>query len=103
MESLAPEVEPFRIHTTIVNPGFFSTELLTKESTNYATPAIEDYAERNATQRAFGDGQNGQQSGDPAKLARAQLTIADREHPPRRFIAGAEAIAHQGATPNLRS
>ena len=36
MESLAPEVEPFGIHTTIVNPGFFRTELLTKESTNYA-------------------------------------------------------------------
>ena len=37
MESLAPEVEPFGIHTTIVNPGFFRTELLTNESTNYAT------------------------------------------------------------------
>ncbi len=36
MESLAPEVEPFGIHTTVVNPGFFRTELLTKESTNYA-------------------------------------------------------------------
>ena len=45
MESLAPEVEPFGIHTTIVNPGFFRTELLTKESTNYATPSIADYAE----------------------------------------------------------
>ena len=49
MESLAPEVEPFGIHTTIVNPGFFRTELLTKESTNYATPSIEHYAERNVT------------------------------------------------------
>ena len=36
MESLAAEVEPFGIHTTIVNPGFFRTELLTDESTNYA-------------------------------------------------------------------
>ena len=36
MESLAPEVEPFGIHATVVNPGFFRTELLTKESTNYA-------------------------------------------------------------------
>ena len=39
MESLAPEVEPFGIHTTIVNPGFFRTELLTKESTTYAAPS----------------------------------------------------------------
>ena len=93
MESLAPEVEPFGIHTTIVNPGFFRTELLTKESTNYAEPAIEGYAERNAIQREFWESQNGQQAGDPAKLAQALLTIADEEQPPRRFIAGADAIA----------
>ena len=92
MESLAPEVEPFGIHTTIVNPGFFRTELLTKESTNYAQPSIEDYAQRNAAQHEFWEGQNGQQSGDPAKLAQALLTIAGEEQPPRRFIAGADAI-----------
>jgi len=93
MESLAPEVEPFGIHTTIVNPGFFRTELLTDESTNYATPSIEDFAERNASQREFWEGQNGRQAGDPAKLARALVTIADEQQPPRRFIAGADAIA----------
>jgi NAD(P)-dependent dehydrogenase (short-subunit alcohol dehydrogenase family) len=93
MESLAPEVEPFGIHTTIVNPGFFRTELLTKESTNYATPSIKDYAERNAAQRVWWESQNGKQSGDPAKLAQALLTIVDEKQPPRRFIAGADAIA----------
>jgi NAD(P)-dependent dehydrogenase (short-subunit alcohol dehydrogenase family) len=93
MESLAPEVESFGIHTTIVNPGFFRTELLTKESTNYAQPSIEDYAERNAAQREFWEGQNGQQTGDPAKLAQALLRIVGEEQPPRRFIAGADAIA----------
>ncbi len=92
MESLAAEIEPFGIDTTIVNPGFFRTELLTKESTNYATPFIEDYAERNAFQREFWDGQNGRQPGDPAKLAHALLTIVAQERPPRRFIAGADAI-----------
>src|SRR5438309_5939008 len=93
MESLAPEVEPFGIHTTIVNPGFFRTELLSKESTNYATPSIADYAERNAAQHEFWESQNGHQLGDPIKLAQALLTIADEEQPPRRFIAGADAIA----------
>ena len=93
MESLAPEVEPFGIHVTVVNPGFFRTELLTKESTNYAEASIEDYAERNAAQREFWDGMNGTQGGDPAKLAQALLTIADQERPPLRFIAGADAIA----------
>jgi len=93
MESLAPEVEPFGIHTTIVNPGFFRTELLTNESTNYATASIEDYAQRNAAQREFWESQNGQHPGDPAKLAQALLTLANQDQPPRRFIAGADAIA----------
>ena len=93
MESLAPEVEPFGIHVTVVNPGFFRTELLTKESTNYATPSIDDYAERNAAQREFWEGMNGKQQGDPAKLAQALLTIAAEEEPPLRFIGGADALA----------
>ena len=93
MEALQPEVAPFGINTTIVNPGFFRTELLTQESTSYAEPSIEDYAERHAARRAWYEAQHGQQSGDPAKLAQALLTIASQAPPPRRFIAGADAIA----------
>src|SRR6266568_2175190 len=93
MESLQPEVAPFGITTTIVNPGFFRTELLTDESTTYAAPSIEDYAERTAQQLAWWKAQNGQQSGDPAKLAQAPITITNEAQPPRRFIAGADAIA----------
>jgi NAD(P)-dependent dehydrogenase (short-subunit alcohol dehydrogenase family) len=92
MESLQPEVAPFGIHTTIVNPGFFRTELLTKESTSYAEPSFEDYAERNAAQREWWEAQSGKQPGDPTKLGHALVTIASQEQPPRRFIAGADAI-----------
>jgi NAD(P)-dependent dehydrogenase (short-subunit alcohol dehydrogenase family) len=97
MESLAPEIAPFGIHTTVVNPGFFRTELLTQESTNYAPGTIEDYAERNAAIREFYASMNGKQPGDPAKLARVLLTIAELEQPPFRFIAGADAIAQAEA------
>jgi NAD(P)-dependent dehydrogenase (short-subunit alcohol dehydrogenase family) len=97
MESLAAEVEPFGIHTTVVNPGFFRTELLTKESTNYAPASIDDYAERNAAMREFFENMNGKQSGDPAKLAQALLAIVDEQQPPFRFIAGADAIAQAEA------
>src|SRR5438094_2046586 len=93
MESLQPEVAPFGINTTIVNPGFFRTELLTQESTTYAEPSIEDYAERHAARREWYAAQHGRQSGDPAKLAQALIMIAGQEQPPRRFIAGADAIA----------
>jgi NAD(P)-dependent dehydrogenase (short-subunit alcohol dehydrogenase family) len=93
MEALHAEVAPFGITTTIVNPGFFRTELLTEESTQYAETSIEDYAERTAAQQAFWRSQNGKQGGDPAALAKALITIASAEPPPRRFIAGADAIA----------
>ena len=93
MEALQAEVAPFGINTTIVNPGFFRTALLTQESTSYAEPSIADYAERHAARHKWYEAQNGQQSGDPAKLAQALLTIASQQPPPRRFIAGADAIS----------
>jgi NAD(P)-dependent dehydrogenase (short-subunit alcohol dehydrogenase family) len=40
MESLRPEIAPFGIQVTTVNPGFFRTELLSPDSTNYAAPSI---------------------------------------------------------------
>jgi NAD(P)-dependent dehydrogenase (short-subunit alcohol dehydrogenase family) len=92
IESLAAEVAPFGIHTTIVNPGFFRTELLTSESTSYAESSIDDYAEGRAQQLEWWNAQNGKQGGDPAKLGRALVTIANDEQPPRRFLAGADAI-----------
>jgi NAD(P)-dependent dehydrogenase (short-subunit alcohol dehydrogenase family) len=92
MESLHAEVAPYGITTTIVNPGFFRTELLSPESTQYAELSIEDYAERTAAQKEFWKSQNGRQGGDPAKLAQALITIANEKQPPRRFIAGADAI-----------
>ncbi len=93
MESLQCEVAAFGINTTIVNPGFFRTELLTEQSTNYAEPSIADYDERRGPLVEYWKSQNGRQSGDPAKLARALVTIAAQSPPPRRFIAGADAIA----------
>src|SRR5688572_30463360 len=93
MESLQAEVAPFGINTTIVNPGFFRTELLTEQSTNYAEASIADYDERRGPLVDYWKAQNGQQSGDPAKLARALIEIVHQDPPPRRFIAGADAIA----------
>jgi NAD(P)-dependent dehydrogenase (short-subunit alcohol dehydrogenase family) len=92
MEALQTEVGPFGIETMIVNAGFFRTELLTEQSTNYAETSIEDYYERRTAQIAFWKSQNGKQGGDPAKLARALITLTDQDELPRRFLAGADAI-----------
>jgi NAD(P)-dependent dehydrogenase (short-subunit alcohol dehydrogenase family) len=92
MRSLLVEVAPFGIAAITVNPGFFRTELLTEESTNFAEHHLADYDERRTTQEQFYQGYNGQQSGDPVKLAQALLTISDAAKPPRRFLAGADML-----------
>lgn len=91
-ESLAPEIAPFGIRTMIVEPGFFRTELLTPESTSYAASTIEDYAERTEQTVTAWKGMNGQQGGDPAKLADALIRLAGMDEPPLRFAAGADAV-----------
>jgi NAD(P)-dependent dehydrogenase (short-subunit alcohol dehydrogenase family) len=93
MESLAPEVAPFGIRTMLVEPGFFRTELLTPESTKYAESTITDYAERTQQIVAVWKSMNGQQGGDPAKLAEALVHLAAQDEPPLRFPAGADAVA----------
>jgi NAD(P)-dependent dehydrogenase (short-subunit alcohol dehydrogenase family) len=93
MESLTPEVEPFGIHTMLVEPGFFRTELLTPASTNYAEPSIADYAERTRQTVVAWNGMDGKQGGDPAKLAAALLTVIEQENPPLRWVAGEDAVA----------
>lgn len=92
MESLTPEVAPFGIHTMLVEPGFFRTELLTPESTSYARSTIDDYAERTETTVAGWKSMNGKQGGDPAKLAAALIQLAAQDQQPMRFPAGADAV-----------
>ncbi|HEX6757347.1 MAG TPA: SDR family oxidoreductase [Propionibacteriaceae bacterium] len=93
MESLTPEVAPFGIRTMLVEPGFFRTQLLSPESTKYAESSIEDYAERTEQTVAAWKSMNGQQGGDPAKLALTLVQLAGQDEPPLRFAAGADAIA----------
>jgi len=92
IESLAPEVAPFGIHTMVVEPGFFRTDLLTPESTKYAEPSIEDYATRTTQTVANWNSMNGKQGGDPAKLAEALVRLASQDEPPVRWVAGADAV-----------
>jgi NAD(P)-dependent dehydrogenase (short-subunit alcohol dehydrogenase family) len=92
IESLTPEVAPFGIRTMLVEPGFFRTDLLTPESTNYAEPSIDDYAERTKQTVTTWNGMNGRQGGDPAKLAAALVQLVGQDAPPLRWAAGADAV-----------
>ena len=92
MESLAPELEPFGIRTMLVEPGFFRTQLLSADSTTYAVPSIDDYADRTRDTVAALRGIDGNQGGDPAKLANALVHLAGLDDPPIRFVGGADAV-----------
>jgi NAD(P)-dependent dehydrogenase (short-subunit alcohol dehydrogenase family) len=92
MESLTPEVAPFGIRTMLVEPGFFRTELLTEESTEYPEPSIDDYAETTRQTVTAWKKMNGLQGGDPAKLAKALIPLATEAEPPLRWPAGADAV-----------
>ena len=93
IEALTPEVAPFGIRTMLVEPGYFRTDLLTPESTRYTPSSIDDYAERTEQTIAAWKGVNGQQPGDPARLAAALVSVAQKENPPLRWVAGADAVA----------
>ena len=92
IESLAPEVAPFGIRTMLVEPGFFRTELLTDESTKWPDASIDDYAEKTKQTVTAWKKMNGLQGGDPAKLAKALIQLADSDEPPLRWPAGADAV-----------
>ena len=90
-ESLAQEVEPFGIHVTVVEPGFFRTDFLDETSVRFAAKPVADYAEVSAQIRSgYGD-RNHQQAGDPAKLASVIVELASREKPLFRYAAGSDA------------
>ena len=94
MESLQYDLQPYGIHTTIVEPGFFRTELLVEGASSiWPELSIDDYAERTTQTIAVWKSMNGLQGGDPAKLGAALVTIAALETPPLRFVAGADVVA----------
>jgi NAD(P)-dependent dehydrogenase (short-subunit alcohol dehydrogenase family) len=92
MEGLAGEVAPYGIGTMIVEPGFFRTELLQPGSTTFGELSIDDYAERTAETIPAWRAMNGRQAGDPARLARALVELADGDEPPLRWVAGEDAV-----------
>ena len=100
MESLRYDVEPYGITTMAVEPGFFRTELLVEgSSTIWPELDIDDYAERTTETIKAWSGMNGQQGGDPAKLARALVLLSDSDELPLRFLAGADVM--EGVEQNL--
>jgi NAD(P)-dependent dehydrogenase (short-subunit alcohol dehydrogenase family) len=89
-EAVAAEVAPFGIRVLIVEPGSFRTGLLGRSLR--ATAPLDIYSSTVGQTRAYIAGEDGNQSGDPAKAAAAILTALDAEDAPLRLALGADAV-----------
>ena len=98
--SVAQEVERFGIKLTVVEPGFFRTDLLAPQSVVFGDVAVDGY-DAPAAIKAYWQTYNGSQSGDPAKLGKALVQLAAMESPPKQLCAGSDAVA--GITADLKS
>jgi NAD(P)-dependent dehydrogenase (short-subunit alcohol dehydrogenase family) len=90
--SVAAEVERFGIRVTLVEPGFFRTDLLNERNVKWPSKTIGDYADEPSPQEMW-SAYNGTQSGDPEKLGEALVKIAAMASPPKQFYAGSDAVA----------
>jgi len=91
-ESLAVELAEFGIHVTIVEPGAFRTDFLDERSLKLGGRALPDYDAYRARSQAVFEARNHRQVGDPDRLGRAVVQVADAAQPPLRFVAGRDAL-----------
>ena len=90
-ESLAAEVRPLGLKVTIVQPGPFRTDFISR-SLERASASIPDYEPSSGKFRRFLETMNGRQPGDPAKAADAIISAVESENPPLRLALGKYAI-----------
>jgi NAD(P)-dependent dehydrogenase (short-subunit alcohol dehydrogenase family) len=91
-EALAAELAPFGILVTIVEPGPFRTDFLTRDSLRFGTSPIAQYEERRRRVQDTFEDRSHKQPGDPVKLAEAVVRLAGEAQPPMRFVAGVFAL-----------
>ncbi|PSK89125.1 SDR family oxidoreductase [Taibaiella chishuiensis] len=90
-ESLAAEVKPFGVHATVVYPGYFRTDFLSKDSIAVAAQPIAAYEAARESQRMHEEDINGRQQGDPLKAAAVMIRVAASAQPPVHLFLGQDA------------
>jgi NAD(P)-dependent dehydrogenase (short-subunit alcohol dehydrogenase family) len=101
-EVLAKEVAPLGIKVTILEPGGMQTEWA--GASMRVPPVSEPYqATVGAMARIHGEHAAAPALGDPAKVARVVLAVADMDDPPLRLLLGSEAYAYATAAGRARA
>lgn len=91
-EALALELAPLGIHATVVAPGFFRTDFLDTTSLTRSGQIIPDYVDTVGEMRSFATNANKKQPGDPVKLAKAFVLLANAEKPPLHLPLGNDTL-----------
>ena len=91
-EGLAIEVKPLGIKVTAVAPGLFSTDFVSVDSYQSSALILDAYKDTVGVIRARVGNLDGNQPGDPAKLAAVIVKLADSENPPLHLPVGPDAI-----------
>ena len=86
-ESLAAELKPLGIKVTIVQPGPFRTDFISR-SLERAESHIADYDRTSGKFLRFLEAMSGKQPGEPAKAAEAIIAAVESDTPPLRLVLG---------------
>ena len=92
-EGLALEVKPFGIHVTAAAPGLFRTSFASAESYQSSSIVLDAYKDTVGAIRVGIGHLDGNQPGDPVKLAQLLVKVANTENPPLHLPIGKDAIA----------
>jgi NAD(P)-dependent dehydrogenase (short-subunit alcohol dehydrogenase family) len=90
-EALAAEVKPLGIKVSLVQPGPFRTDFISRSMEKTAS-TIGDYAGTVGKFAAFLEKMEGHQPGDPAQAAAAIVKLSEMENPPLRVALGKYAM-----------
>ena len=90
-ESLAAETKSFNVGATIVYPGYFRTEFLSKDSLALPENPIAEYEAARQTEELHQNEISGNQPGDPEKLADVLIKVAAEANPPLHLFLGSDA------------
>jgi NAD(P)-dependent dehydrogenase (short-subunit alcohol dehydrogenase family) len=86
-EAVAAEAAPFGVKVTIVIPGPFRTDFITR-SLDRAEQSVPEYAVTAGKFRGFLEKVDGKQPGDPAAAAQAIIQAVESDKPPFRLVLG---------------
>ena len=90
-ESLAAEIKEFGVNATVVYPGYFRTDFLSKGSVGRPEHPIEAYTAARKAEQAHINEINHQQPNDPDKAADVLIAISQEANPPVHLFLGKDA------------